>query len=50
MRILCRTLQVANKIQSVGKDGFLPIKKVRADTDNGTCDFNLLTKHERDML
>lgn len=42
-------LQMAQKIQSI-KDGFLPIKKVRGDVDSSTVNFDLLTKHERDMI
>jgi hypothetical protein len=43
-------LTVAHKIQSVGNEGFLPVKKVAADVDDATVNWDLLTKHERDMI
>jgi len=42
-------LTVADKIQAVDGNGYLPKKKVREEGIPGAVDWNLLTKEERDM-
>lgn len=42
-------LQVAEKIQAIDK-GFLPIRRVREEGDDGVVDWNLLTESERNLL
>ena len=46
---IVNNLQVAEKIQSVGADGYLPIKKMRDNGVSGAIDWNLLTKEEREL-
>ena len=46
---IVNNLQVAEKIQSVGADGYLPIKKMRDNGVAGAIDWNLLTKEEREL-
>jgi len=46
---IINNLQVAEKIQSIGSDGYLPIKKQRDSGVAGAIDWNLLTKEERDL-
>lgn len=43
-------LQVAEKIQAVDGNGYLPIKKVRTEGITGAVDWNLLTPEERDLI
>jgi len=43
-------LTVAEKIQAVGGNGYLPIKKVREEGVAGAVDWNLLTDEERDSI
>ena len=43
-------LTVAEKIQAVGGNGYLPIKKVREEGVNGAVDWTLLTDEERDLI
>ena len=42
-------LQVAEKIQAVGGEGYLPIKKVRTNGVAGAVDWSLLTQEEKDL-
>lgn len=42
-------LQVADKIQVVGKQGYLPKKKIREEGIEGAVDWDLLTNEERDL-
>lgn len=49
---MLRNLAAAEKIQSIGGDGFLPKKLVRdihLDREDDTVNWNLLTKEERDI-
>jgi len=46
---IVNNLQVAEKIQSVGADGYLPIKKARDNGVAGAIDWNILTKEEREL-
>lgn len=43
-------LTVANKVQNVGKEGYLPVKKIRTSSIEGTIDWSILTDEEKDMI
>jgi hypothetical protein len=47
---LLGNLQVAEKIQAVSSNGYLPIKKVRKAGIEGAIDWSLLTPEERDLI
>jgi hypothetical protein len=43
-------LQMAEKIQSVKGNAYLPVKRVREEGVQGSVDWNLLTDNERNMI
>lgn len=46
---IVNNLQVAEKIQAIGSDGYLPVKKLRDAGVSGAIDWSILTKEERDL-
>tara|TARA_R110000772_G_C12974428_1_gene405053 strand:- start:32 stop:538 length:507 start_codon:yes stop_codon:yes gene_type:complete len=43
-------LMMAEKIQPIGGNAYLPVKKVRRDSVAGSIDWSLLTENERNMI
>lgn len=48
--VLLQNLVAAEKLQQVGNQGFLPVKKLIADTDESTIDYSLLSDEERKLI
>lgn len=47
---LLQNLVAAEKLQQVGNQGFLPMKKLIADTDESTIDYSFLSEEERRLI
>ncbi len=43
-------LQVADKVQAIDSNGWLPVKKVRTEGIAGAVDWSILTPEERDLI
>lgn len=48
--VLLQNLVAAEKLQQIGNQGFLPVKKLIADTDETTIDYSLLSEEERRLI